>query len=60
MTETRSKTWILIDNTIAILNRFDYIRVTVFKSSELDKEISKKQLIKIGSFMPVKYIQDLE
>lgn len=33
MTETRSKTWILIDNTIAILNRFDYIKVTVIKKS---------------------------
>ena len=50
MTETRSKTWILIDNTIAILNRFDYIKVTVFKSSELGKEISKKAANKNREF----------
>lgn len=49
MAETRSKTWILIDDTIAALNHFDYVKVTVSKLAEFDEEISEEAINEKGN-----------
>lgn len=49
MAETRSKTWILIDETIAALNHFDYVKVTVSKLTEFDEEISEEAINEKGN-----------
>ena len=49
MAETRSKTWILIDDTITALNHFDYVKVTVSKLTEFDEEISEEAINEKGN-----------